>query len=613
MLQVIRKYIKGWVAFVIFFIISITFVLWGVQSYIQSHRQKPGALVTVYGHQITRLDVYDYARIHKVRSKEALDNLINSAVFRHDFTSMFGADPGQQLGKGIMDSSFMLPSDTAAYRDFLKHYSHFAFFIQSPQDFSSQAEGIVQASAFNEGEKIQAYYNSHQKDFYTLPKDKFEYILMNLNDKVTKYIKDPSSDEMMSFYEGKKKQGALWICKSPEKWIYTLLKVPVKNEAESETVVNELKTQDVSQGFSALLKKHSSWSEEERELGAASVARFNLPKSVGGTSAPYYFKADKFVGVYRYKSYKGADCKSFNQVSAEVKKRMRDQQKVQLVTRYNKRIRELMIEAPDSLDSIANKLFASEHLTIEQTPFLDDSNYSTKGGVFSSPVVRAEMKNSFSAMKAQNVLRVDLLQKTGSMQTLLFRLKQAEPGVLKTLDEVKLQIEKLLIQQESQKLLKKFMLQVDKEFDGNNEGSLPAKVDGRRLGWKKFEENNSFWNISLLQRWILRNALPLDYCSEDQKEFAKYRSFCHPMNLLHTVDVRKGYLSEEQPDGRYIVISLLPLTNENLNSIVSDKLVKKWINSNMAQAVSQAEVFAIQMSTRLAADKNITFVKGVSL
>ena len=65
MIQQIREFTKGWVAFVIFTAVALTFVLWGVGSYLGSHGRHQGDAASVYGEKVSLAEVDNMVEFHK--------------------------------------------------------------------------------------------------------------------------------------------------------------------------------------------------------------------------------------------------------------------------------------------------------------------------------------------------------------------------------------------------------------------------------------------------------------------------------------------------------------------------------------------------------------------
>ena len=80
MIQQIREFTKGWVAFVIFTAVALTFVLWGVGSYLGSHGRHQGDAASVYGEKVSLAEVDNMVEFHK-RSPVGIEFQQMSAPF----------------------------------------------------------------------------------------------------------------------------------------------------------------------------------------------------------------------------------------------------------------------------------------------------------------------------------------------------------------------------------------------------------------------------------------------------------------------------------------------------------------------------------------------------
>ncbi len=65
LIQQIREFTKGWVAFVIFTAVALTFVLWGVGSYLGSHGHHQGDAAKVYGDKVSLAEVNNMVEFYK--------------------------------------------------------------------------------------------------------------------------------------------------------------------------------------------------------------------------------------------------------------------------------------------------------------------------------------------------------------------------------------------------------------------------------------------------------------------------------------------------------------------------------------------------------------------
>ncbi len=72
MLQGIREHLKGWVAGVIFGVITLTFMLWGVESYLQEqHHNK--AVATIIGASISVQQLRQAVRQVRYNSRQKVN------------------------------------------------------------------------------------------------------------------------------------------------------------------------------------------------------------------------------------------------------------------------------------------------------------------------------------------------------------------------------------------------------------------------------------------------------------------------------------------------------------------------------------------------------------
>ena len=601
MLQKFRRYIKGWVAFVIFFVISLTFVLWGVQHYIESRAPKRGALVNVYGKQITQMDVASYAQANAISSGEALEDMILAEIVRHNFSGLTADNGFSILRSSIKSTSFVLPSDVSFYKKLVKHFSRFKFLDMTSSDFKVDARKKIDAASFDKDKKIKAYYQAHQADFHSPVQDKYEYILVNMGKELDKFVKLPSESQMKVFYENNKNQS--WILVRPELWVYSVLTVPVKDASEASVAVKALSSLSVSDDFSALLKQHPLWHVMEMKLSPTQVQSFNLPRDKERLSTPRYFAQDGAVATYRLKSHQSLERKTFDDVKSEIKTRLLNKQKINLLAHYNQKIRDFMIDTPGSLQPIASGLFSNDPLPIKATGFINEVGGSNNQ-LFALSEVQAEIKRSLSTVRAGDVLRVDLDKNAGELtgHTLLFRLQESKPSVLKPLSQVKKQITDILVNQQARLLMQQFFSKVTAAM---NPGVLPGAIQGRKLNWQNFSGGDKDWVQFFFSQWLTQGLWDAGSLCDDPK--FEYLSACKPLGKLFAMSLDQRDLVEPVSADEYIAMRLNPLTDAQLKQLFAVKGVESWVGTQLPAIQDQLLWAAVRGSIISHAKKNIIY------
>ncbi|MBA3660405.1 MAG: SurA N-terminal domain-containing protein [Gammaproteobacteria bacterium] len=257
MLQTIRDHTQGWIAGVIISIIILTFALWGIHSYFEGGGNN-NIVAVVNDNEITKEQLaVSYERLHKqiqyqyganipasltdaqikdraLRSLIETEALKDSAVdqgFRvtdrqvdnflqtmpefqvnggfslerfqtilasvylsiSDFLNIIRANLLIDQPKfGIAFSSFALPNETRGSMSLVNQEREFDYLVIPLQNFLAKQGNITQ-------EKIQSYYDSHQKEFTQPEQVSVDYIELNLNSLAAKIM--PTDVMLKNFYQ----------------------------------------------------------------------------------------------------------------------------------------------------------------------------------------------------------------------------------------------------------------------------------------------------------------------------------------------------------------------------------------------------------------------------
>ena len=255
MLQTISKHIQGWIAWVVIVIIAAAFVLWGLEYYITSGRNKQTVVATVNGEKITDQQLnnaYDSIQRSYTQQGAVLDpqtqhqlqnlalqqlildrvllqtandmgftisnNEIQQEILRipafqekgqfspqrfQQLLSNNGITPDQflmsikgsllagQLSLGLRSSSFVTSREVSQVYSMLHQQRNFGYFILPSTSFITAVQPTE--------EQIKIYYQQHTDQFRTPDQVKAAYILLS-PDSIKAQVK-VTPDEIQQYYQ----------------------------------------------------------------------------------------------------------------------------------------------------------------------------------------------------------------------------------------------------------------------------------------------------------------------------------------------------------------------------------------------------------------------------
>ena len=499
MLQSLSNNIKGWVAGVIFTVISSTFVLWGVQYYMQSRANAEHVAADVNGQKVSLQTVNREFQQYQLREgfvssdemrlqvKSALlDRLINKLV-QHQSAQALGFIRGSQgLVYSFMVGAFATPYEMDRLSNAVVGHNRIAYLTIPLSRFASVSEPSSAA--------IEAYYKSNSGSFRTPERLRCEYLQLSPK-KIKESIKI-SDESAQEYYQANVQNYTV-----PRSWEVRRLVVPVPEGASQpqvEKMIKDLRSTLVGvTDLSALLKKNSRW-----HLVTQKVSDVNLPGALlrtlvslrsGKLSLPV--ETAEGINVFKLLKYSPEAKTPYSQVSASIKKILLSQAVSERFTTLNQTLSDVTYTQPNTLKSAAKelklKVGVSDWITL------------TKGsGLFSSPKLRA-LAFSRDVLEQKNNSQVVTLENGHSV---VIRVKQRQASKLRSLDEVRGQIVKVLKRQESVVKAGQQVLAIEKQI---RQGEKPAKVAAKfGLQWQQYSNQGAVTNVLLQLALVKKYNLP---------------------------------------------------------------------------------------------------------
>ncbi|WP_133140083.1 SurA N-terminal domain-containing protein [Legionella genomosp. 1] len=437
MLQKLNERIQGLVAWIVIILIAVTFTLFGVDYYMQSH-QASDAEVTVNDQPISKQAFeLNYRRARQQRDpsemstesdvalkKEVLDGMVmnevtvqaaqaagfgvsieqaNAAIqsipqFQQD--GHFSAERYQQALSGAMftpesfqkevrqgmllnqqrfafiGTAFALPSEV---KRFVKLYMQ-----TRDYDYLQISTKLFMDKSQITNDQIETYYNSHKKEFIAPEKIVINYVRLSMKD-VRKNLKI-NDEEVKRYYEENQNNFL-----TPAQWkvAHILFAIPADS---SDEAVEQVK-QNAEEAYQALQNNPTQFSQWVKTMSADKLSIKNegvLPWIVAGhtqfdkalsdlttpgqISAP--FRSGNGFEIFKLIDYKPAQLKPFEQVKAQIADQMITELSQARYAQLLEQLTDLSYQSPDSLSPVADEL----KLTIEKSEPLTRGGDNTEIG-----------------------------------------------------------------------------------------------------------------------------------------------------------------------------------------------------------------------------------------
>ncbi|KTC71664.1 peptidyl-prolyl cis-trans isomerase D [Legionella birminghamensis] len=424
MLQKLNERIQGLVAWIVIILIAVTFTLFGVDYYMQSH-QASDVEVTVNDQPITKQAFeVNYRRARQQRDpsemstesdmalkKEVLDGMImnevtvqaakkagfevsfeqaNAAIqsipqFQQD--GHFSAERYQQALSGAMftpesfqqevrqgmllnqqrfafiGTAFALPGEVKRFVKLYMQTRDYDYLQISTKSFMDKSQ--------ISNEQVDAFYNSHKKEFISPEKVVINYVRLSMQD-VRKNLKI-NDEEVKRYYEENQNNFL-----TPAQWKVAHILFALPADASDEAV-DQVK-QNADEAFQALQNNPMQFSQWVKTMSADKLSINNdgvLPWIMAGQtqfdkalsdlttpgqiSAP--FRSSNGFEIFKLIDYKPAQLKPFDSVKEQIADQLMTELSQARYAQLLEQLTDLSYQSPDSLEPVADEL----KLKIEQT------------------------------------------------------------------------------------------------------------------------------------------------------------------------------------------------------------------------------------------------------
>ena len=530
MLQKLNDRIQGAVAWIIVVLVTVTFTLFGLDYYLQSHRSAD-VKVKINDHIITK-EAYElnYRRLSHSQAQESLTPIQEQALKQQVLSEMmvnavsveaahqhgFEVD-GQQATAAILQipqfqedghfstsrysqalnnafftpqtfqqevrqgmllnqqrfaligTEFVLPSELQHYVSLFMQTRDYQYAVIKAADFINRSQISP--------EEEQQYYQAHKKEFMTKEQISIDYIRLSLQaikDKVT------ISPEQISRYYEENKNNYL----TPAQWQLSYVRFPVKEEpsnAELETHAKRASKQFYDavskdpQQMTTLTKQAARQQHAQAGVLPVVVAgQSNLDQYLINLTEPGQIaepiRTKQGYDILQVKSYKPAAIQPLAEVGQLIAEQLRQEVAQQQYAALEDRLSELSYQNPDSLAPVASSL----GLPLEHS------------GLFSQAQPGQEPITQVPAIK-QAAFSHDVLTFGNNSEPIqvdadtlvVLRVKQHIPAALQDISQVKNVIDSVLLSEKASLAAQQF---------GKN--LLTTKVVPKTLHWQMVKAAN---------------------------------------------------------------------------------------------------------------------------
>lgn len=537
MLQKLNERIQGLVAWIVIILIAITFTLFGVDYYMQSH-QASSAEVEVNGEGISK-QAYEinYRRARQQRDaaqmtaasdkalkKQVLEDMIlnevtvqsarnngfevsieqaNAAIlsipqFQED--GHFSAERYQQALSGamftpesfqmevrqgmllnqqrfaFMGSAFALPSEI---KRFVKLYMQTRNY-----EYLKIPTAILMKDSKISDQAINEYYQKHKKEFIAPEKVSIDYVRLSMQ-QLKGQIKI-SDDEVKRYYDENQSNFL-----TPAQWQVAHILFAVPEDASAD--IQDQMKQKAEEAYQMLEKNPEQFSEFVKTKSDDKLSIANdglLPWLVAGQSqfdkalaslttpgqitAPV--KSANGFEIFKLVAYKPAKLKPLNTVQTEIKDQLAGELSQTKYAQALEQLSDLSYQSPDSLQPVADDL----KLTIEKTePFTRQG--SAAGLANNKDVVNAAFSHDVLEL-GNNSEPVQL----DNDSVIVLRVNKHIPATEKSFADVKDHIAKKLARKNAEKLAKQLGTNL---LSTTTDATAQEKLlESNQLQWQQVEQ-----------------------------------------------------------------------------------------------------------------------------
>ena len=528
MLQGIRKHLKGWAAGVIFGVITLTFMLWGVESYLQEQHQNK-AVATINGASISMQQLRQavrqvrYNSRQKINPKVVLNELIRqkktqkvvdrlgfvlgprqtvayvqslpyfkvdgqfsqSALLRyvtnqrltlsefyqqqaHNFAQM-------QLENGVVGSAFTLPKELQSELSLSEQTRTFSV-MTLPMKSIIDSVKITQS-------QVQQFYDNHKAQFVVPAQYRFSYILLS----------PTALQERAAVSEAQAKQyyqANLQRYTQPKRWyverlLLTLPKNPTQSdvtriEAAAKKIQPTLKTKSWDSLVNQAKRQRQYTKQWVFSLQVSGKLLLML-SSLEPNQVSQPFITREGFNFFRVIKLQAAKVSPFSEVKPQIIKMLTHQKVAAMFNEKSQDLSNLVFSSPDTLQTAAKAL----GLKVMTSNWI--SRKGDYSGLFADPRVVALAFSPDVFDQHNNSRPISL--KDASL--LVVRFKDKKPESQKPLKQVAQQI-KLQLQKEQAIRMAGVKAHEIMQQLKRSPSSLKRVAKKQKLSWKTFKQVNRY-------------------------------------------------------------------------------------------------------------------------
>lgn len=519
MLQKLNERVKGWFAWLIVVVVAFTFVLFGIDYYLQTrHSQQP--MLDINGESISSQSIEQvYRRLRQTvphpsqeqdqsLRRKAVDELIARTVTEQSAIKQGFGIAQEQVSSAITQipefqeqghfspSKYLQVLRASMYtqgslsqeiqRSMLVNQQHFSVVNTEfvlPYELNEDAALIYEKRDYDYAtidiqswmnkisismDEIKHDYQTHKKEFYLPPRISLDYVQLNLEAFKQQAAQEISKEKILAYYNENKAS-----YQTPARWkVSHLLYAFPEHATEAQKQLEEKKAQEAYHQFQKnpllfndWVKKYSDDVLSARHEGVLpwlTLKQSDLDEALTKLTQPGQIsqpiKTSKGYEIVKLLEYQAAKAKTLEQVESSIKQQLIQETAQVNYSKALETLGELSYQNPDRLEPVANAL----GLKIETT-----SLFTRQGGTTELTQNQEVLRQAFSPDVYELGNNSETLQLNPST-VVVIRLKQKVGEQLQSMDEVKLNIEQRL---KLQKI--KLKLQILTQDLQNGRASLP--------------------------------------------------------------------------------------------------------------------------------------------
>lgn len=601
MLQNIHEHIKGWVAGIIIFLVSLSFIVWGIQYYLEGGNAQTTPVAKVNGTSITQQDLNQaYQNLSRQTGqaglsvdeqaqlkKLALTQLIHEQALIQSANKLgFYVDQGQvnalitqlpefqengqfssqklqqyiyntsstpqafmtnlrntilinQMHLGLTLSSFALPKEINAAYSLAKQTRDIGYVVINPEHLPK----ISQPTAA----QLAQFYQKNQALFRLPERVKLNYILLSPQS-LAKHVK--VSDAAVKQYYQDNQQSYV----RPQQWQLAEIIVPVaQGSTQLEQQQAQLKIKNIIKQLQSNIPFAKVYAENKGKtywlsLGQMpdELAAVVNKMQVGQLTKPIQTRQGYVIA--KLVATRAQQQKSFKEVESQIKQTLVQQQVAEQFANISDQLSNLSYTNPDSLEPAAK----ATGLSIQQTDWL---TRNVNKGLFADPKLLSAAFNK-DVLQGDNSNPISL--QNGDLVVL--RIAQHQPARVPPLQQIHSQVEQTYLQQTQLDKAKQLAKVIAADLTHANNAAEVAKK--YHLSWQ-------------IQSNLVAPTSKSSQPTLAETAFELARSA--PQNVT----------TVQMPDHKIVVMKLLAVHQPNLKQAQVSEL--QQINQQLAYAMGQVD------------------------